>query len=85
MTHTTHIDFLSEHQIRHPALTLRERMASQLKRYEDRLISLQEHDILHLLDLSTLQSSIHLADSWLQDLGDLDVQPKQDSTVGNVG
>ena len=76
MTHTSHMDFLTEHQLRHPVLSLRERMASQLKRHEDRLSSLQEHDILHLLDLSTLQSSIHLTDSWLQDLGDLDMQPK---------
>ena len=76
LTCNTNMDFLSDHHIQHPALLLRERMASQLKRHEDRILQLEDHDILHLLDLHTLETSVNLVDSWLQDLGDLDLQPK---------
>ena len=76
LTHTTHLDFLTDNHLRHPALLLRERMASQVKRHEDRIQLLEAHDILQHLDLHALDTSINLVDAWLQDLGDLDLQPK---------
>ena len=58
MTHNKHIHFLSDHYLQRPALLLRERMASQLKRHEDRIQHLEDHDVLHLLDLH-LTGDIH--------------------------